>query len=225
MSAPVKERPIIFSGAMVNAILENRKPTTRRVVNRLLSYGKIRDLSKREKAWSFRFGHDALGRLALGTINDLCPHGVPGDRLWVRETWADVNTMDGPAIMYRADGGMHFCLDDEDPVNYDRYPGCEFAAWHTDMWDRTPGDGNRWRSSIHMPRWASRITLEITDVRVERLQEITEAGAKAEGCKADNYCSPRGSYSLLWDKINAKRGYSWASNPWVWVVEFGRVTT
>ena len=125
-----------------------------------------------------------------------CPYGAPGDRLWVRETW----DTDGKTIAYRA----------------------------TTPETTTDPEPMRWRPSIHMPRWASRLTLAVTSVRVERVQEITEADARAEGIEPQRSdYSGEDSNSLqfrdLWDSINAARGYGWAVNPWVWVVEFERV--
>jgi len=126
------------------------------------------------------------------------PYGKSGDRLWVRETWWQWGGTE-KRISYRADTLPSFA----------------------------PNGG--FRPSIFMPRWASRITLEVVDVRVERLQDISEDDAKAEGVMASGgwnaddteYCvGYRTAFSRLWDSINAKRGYSWATNPWVWAVEF-----
>lgn len=136
----------------------------------------------------------------------LCPYGRPGDRLWVRETWLTVN---GDDTFYRADYLA-------DPAG-----------------DRAHGVA--WTPSIHMPRARSRITLEVTGVRVERLQDISEEDARAEGVERSGECnwrdyldhphndftSARRSYRSLWDSINGPG--SWDANPWVWVVEFRRV--
>ena len=174
----MNERPILFSGPMVRAILADLKTQTRRVVK-----------APRSVAWDGR----------LSPPIDQCPYGTAGSKLWVRETWAD--TMgDPPTAVYRADGERH------------------------------PASHLKWTPSIHMPRWASRLTLEIVNVRVERLQEISEADAKAEGDKNpfDGHLHNDGTpiessavlrFKCLWDSINAKRA-PWASNPWVWVVEF-----
>ena len=146
------------------------------------------------------------------TRHRLYPNWEPGDRLWVRESWADsqCDTSDGKKIaIYRADG--------ERPVLV------------------------RWRPSIHMPRWASRITLEIESVRVERVQEISEADAEAEGVEQDSFghyfdyrlpngyresvssfMTARDSFVSLWLSISGKD--SWELNPWVWVLTFKRVT-
>ena len=141
-----------------------------------------------------------------------CPYGKPGDRLWVRETFG-IDDEDG-AVLYFADP--------DTAQNAEHARICE---------DRYP----RRRPSIHMPRWTSRILLEITGVRVERLQDISEADAQAEGIeyseRFEGYCigmaehyhshDPRLSYASLWESINGPD--SWAANPWVWVVEFRRI--
>lgn len=192
----VRERPIIFSGPMIRAILEGRKTVTRRVIKgpTPIAVG---------TGWSRWWSEKMQTQLsASGFAKCHCPYGAPGDRLWVRETWADCST--NPLIC-------------EDTIAY--------RATEPE-WDRDC-TGIRWRPSIHMPRWASRITLEITNVRVERVQDITEEDAEAEGVlpipshlTSVDYVTP---FADLWNRINAKRGYSWAANPWVWVVEFRRV--
>lgn len=144
-------------------------------------------------------------RDAMDVLPLTSPYGQPGDRLWVREAW---HTVDNDHAFYRA--------------NYA----------HDPAGDRE--HGIRWKPSIHMPRWASRITLDIVAVRVERLQDISEADAVAEGAEHSGECdharstcaeigcmgpnSYRGGYADLWEKINGPG--SWAANPWVWVVEF-----
>jgi hypothetical protein len=131
-----------------------------------------------------------------------CSFGQPGDTLWVREKWAPVNDCDPD----HSDGAI---FPDSQP------------PYRPEMVDR-------WRSPIHMPRWASRITLQITDVRVERLQDVSRADAIAEGCpfeKPDGRAAntdPKLWFMRSWDTINAKRGYPWESNPFVWVLEFSR---
>jgi hypothetical protein len=181
----VKERPILFSGPMVRAILDGGKTMTRRVV-------KQRDLDAMEGKM-----------LADYEAHNWCTYGRIGDRLWVRETWnrseAVRPTIVEP-IIYRADLAV----------------------------DGGPKWSARWRSPIHMPRWASRITLEVTAVRVERVQDITTEDATAEGvCEFNDCHAPMLHVSLfgeLWDSINGKRkGCAWADNPWVWVVSFRRV--
>ena len=127
-----------------------------------------------------------------------CPYGKPGDRLWVRETHALVT-----ATAYRASVGVQQTVNPSDPSE---------AAIYRAGWDRTRS--TRWRPSIHMPRWASRISLAITEVRVERLQAITAADARAEGVAGV------AEYRLLWDVIHGAD--AWEVNPWVWVVVFER---
>lgn len=172
----MRERPIIFSGESVRAILDGRKVQTRRV---------IKPVQPRDD------GRWPAGR---DPVPD-CPFGRVGDRLWVRETWADHPDGDGP--IYRA----------TDPT-----------------WDDEPGS-IRWRPPIHMPRWASRLTLEVAGVRVERLQAIDKAGARAEGCHGIDgdghrgYVPPLDQFEAAWDALNGKRA-PWSSNPWVWVVTF-----
>ncbi|WP_025856114.1 hypothetical protein [Pseudomonas sp. CHM02] len=207
----IKERPILFSAPMVRAILEGRKTVTRRAL-------KIQPRSKADIG-SYGLGQPFIRHPDVTKPNPECPHGRPGDRLWVRETCLINDFRDGGVpeaeradcqIIYRADG--------------------------TPDWE---GEEEliRWRPSIHMPRWASRILLEITDVRVERLQDISEEQAKAEGVRLytdhaelgdwwhvegiETYSAdPRKSFELLWSSV----GGDWQANPWVWVVEFKRVT-
>lgn len=182
----MKERPILFSAEMVRAILENRKSVTRRVIktdHTLLDDPNIlpATIEAYKTAWV-----------------KTCPYGQPGDRLWVRETWAD-----------------SFASDD------DSHNGYVYAATNHGPEPR------RWRPSILMPRLASRITLEITGVRVERVQDITEEDAMVEGFKALHVVfshgpSYRDTFIEYWNLLNAKRGYGWDANPFVWVIEFKR---
>jgi hypothetical protein len=194
----MKERPILFSGEMVRAILDDRKTMTRRVV-------KPQPEQDTDCPYHIGTGIERKARI--------CPYGKPGDRLWVRETFCDRNN-NGEQIkpLYRSDGQEY-----------------------------QDGDGRlfepKWKPSIFMPRMYSRITLEITNVRVERLQKINNADALAEGTPGAwvENSEYLGGYEenenkahvfffrQLWDSINAKRGYSWESNPWVWVVEFERI--
>ncbi|MFO6991719.1 hypothetical protein P3C81_28230, partial [Pseudomonas aeruginosa] len=223
-----KERPILFSGPMVRAILEGRKTVTRRVVTPQPDFlGSMVDPNTPFKTLD-------AGLHARIT----CPYGQPGDRLWVRETWTDVNMCGAPALAYRADEDIRDLmeepgfLDDRGAFNYDdpRVKPYPFACWYAEL------DQARWRPSIHMPRWACRILLEITAVRVERLQDISEEQALAEGVRgepcdharqacADIGCwgdTAKGAFGFLWESLNGEG--SWAENPWVWVVEIKRVT-
>lgn len=196
-----KERPILFSGAMVRAILEGRKTQTRRVV-------------KESHYIHSRYTPDGEGAL-LAYDTYRCPQGLPGDRLWVRETWQHDNHPFGPydadcMVFYRAD-----YLDD--PLG----PDLERSA---------DGIRRQWRPSIHMPRTASRLVLEITSVRGERLNDCSEADAIAEGAPPSHPSIDaisrqfgfkdfsRSWFAQLWDSINGKG--AWATNPLVWVIEF-----
>jgi len=192
----MKERPILFNAAMVNAILEGRKTQTRRVI-------------KCEMKWD----GDDFGE-SLEPVKH-CPYGLPGDRLWARETWRAEELESGlDGIRYRAD---------------DSFRAIQNSRASSDRWMDAARPGDPWRPSIFMPRWASRISLEVTGVRVERVQKITEADAQCEGWDMSNlpegHCydcthHARDWFAELWDSINAKRGYGWILNPWVWVIEF-----
>lgn len=156
-------RPILFSGEMVRAILDGRKTQTRRVV--------VPQPSHVEGNTLYLDGDGFYGRAARDRIIH-CPYGAPGDRLWVRETWTEFYASSRGAthetgVRYKADGGERILS----------VPTARYGASLTD------DDRLAWRPSIHMPRWASRITLEITDVRVQRVQEISEEDAIAEGMR------------------------------------------
>ena len=238
----MKERPILFSGPMVLAILEGRKSQTRRVLKPQPPTGEW-DVGRLHAEEIFptvidRNGDEQPGTECFGATCDSgewclrCPYGAPGDLLWVRETWFSPPRPLDDLLGFAADG------------------------------DHPHGVTYRKRPSIHMPRWASRLTLRITSVHVERLQEISEEDAVAEGCKeyvdrwwqglvrlpdggrsmseggADPDGPPPAEYEhpeiqeyrrpakqefcALWNSINAKRA-SWSSNPWVWVISFERV--
>ena len=193
----MKERPILFSAEMVKSILAGRKTMTRRVV-KLNSSGRVQ---LHGKQWHIE---------DKNVING-CPFGVPGDRLWVRETWGvekDFNNIK-PFELWPGDDESMLAVD---------YAADKKRIWHRDY-------QGKWRPSIHMPRWASRITLEITSVRVERLQKITNNDALAEGTPdlrtIKNNWDMKHCFSHLWDSINGKK-HPWTSNPWVWVIEFRR---
>jgi hypothetical protein len=199
----MKERPILFSAPMVRAILDGRKTMTRRVITKLNGTSKwLVDNSLLDTQAMLN------SRADKGVDNcdlwHLSPYGVPSDRLWVRETFLHYglgSELGGRQIYYKCDADLP----------------CE-------LYDIT-----KWKPSIFMPRWASRITLEITDIRVERLQDISNEDAWAEGVtmeQAELYFydgpQPVGGFSVLWDTINSKT-HPWNSNPWVWVISF-RVT-
>lgn len=213
-----KERPILFNGPMVRAILEGRKMVTRRAV-------KVQPQSKGDIG-SYGLGQPFIRHPDPTKRNPECPYGRPGDRLWVRETcfindYREANVpVDERAnvdLVYRAD---------------------PLPDWEGEESLIT------WRPSIHMPRWASRILLEITDVRIERLQDISEQQAMAEGIIGVPFRPDDGfpictgymvgpddgrtvltptaaeAFAELWNST----GGDWDANPWVWVVEFKRIT-
>ncbi|MBD8194357.1 hypothetical protein IFR35_23460 [Pseudomonas fluorescens] len=210
----IKERPILFSAPMVRAILEGRKTVTRRTVKPQPEVRMVDMIGPMLTFKNKRGGHWLYPNAKAQIIAD-CPYGKPGDRLWVRETclindFRDINVPEEERanceILYRADGVPD-------------WEGDEALI--------------RWRPSIHMPRWASRILLEITDVRVERLQDISRADIRAEGL----HCPPElgsddvspnyrdwypAAWRELWESINGAG--SWTANPWVWCVSFKRVT-
>lgn len=206
----MKERPILFSAPMVRVILEGRKTQTRRVVKQQPVGGTtLVEWNTTEKMfvpWNWHTGGYPSGGYRTGKPF-ACKYGVPGDRLWVRETYRQFYT-DG--AIYLADAGTHRL-------------NASSEAEAKRMW---PG----WKPSIHMPRKYSRIDLEVTGVRVERLQVISEADAKAEGVIRNEWSwddgeSPttdRDGFECVWVAINGRD--SWDANPWVWVVEFKRST-
>lgn len=213
----MKERSIIFSAPMVRAILSGAKTQTRRVVK---NCRQLRDWdSSPSDAYDVEVENGEAMFLVAGDhgFTDWipCPYGAPGDRLWVRETWAT-------GIVYDAHKPSSLAM----LIDNQSQPAIAYGADWKRVW--APEDHGRWRPSIHMPRWASRITLDVLAVRVERLQEISEEDAEAEGVDPDfgnAYTDARNdhrrAYGRLWDSINGKRA-PWASNPWVWVIEFLR---
>ena len=225
----MKERPILFSGPMVRALLVGTKTQTRRIIKAqpaefvqvtpdrhpttrtapyIDAYCGEKKTAQNPRGMS-REWHWWTADNRLGEHLARCPYGIPGDRLWLRESCCP--NYGGPMIpAYRADWSTR---------------SGEFAS------------EPRWTPSIHMPRRASRITLEITNVRVERLQEISESDAVAEGLKSmppcfghgwqslppsgDGWCAPTLAYRELWESINGPN--SWDLNPYVWVIEFKKL--
>lgn len=205
----MSEKPILFSAPMVRAILAGMKTQTRRVVKPQPSADLLADYAEIRATR----GSDRTDAQMLSDCLP-CPYGEPGTKLWVREAWAIV-----PRTAYRCSEGVQQTLRPDDDHD---------AAIYRAGWDRSNG-GFRWRPSIHMPRWASRITLEVTGVRVERLCDISEADAMAEG--AEPYPLPVhpdreglrhvDGFRNLWESINGLD--SWMVNPWVWVISFNRL--
>lgn len=219
----MKERGIIFNSEMVRAILDGRKTQTRRVMkpqpvpinngaNHVWYCDKIKaDLDVKDALQDGIVGW-------YGLISSVCPFGGVGDRLWVRETWMP----DAPRDGTWSDIEFYGCKDSKLSMIPERFRKPEHCI-HRASWKGSELVG--WTPSIHMPRWASRITLEITGVRVERLQSISEGDAKAEGVIAPDTISSRSVFHLdLWESLyGANTPESWSANPWVWVIEFKRV--
>lgn len=207
----MKELPILFSTPMVQAILDGHKTMTRRVIKPQPEFESGYDTPHENELGVFWKKEDSYNCIE-DMIADMlahCPYGQPGDRLWVRETFGYDN-------MAAFNKKTYFKADNNDPK----------IELH-------------WKPSIHMPKAAARLWLEVVSVRVERLQEITEDDARAEGiidggclncgesepCGCDNpQPDARDGFVYLWNSLNAKRGYGWNINPWVFVVEFKQVT-
>lgn len=204
-------RPIIFSAEMVRAILEGRKTQTRRVIKHSHAY--------------IDYPHKVT--TAVNWLTKHCPYGQPGDILWVREThyrWTGCNNPPSGWVMV-----------DDNPYNARAYlDNAEAEVLYKQAAAAVKV------SAIHMPRWAARIFLKVTSIRVERLQDISEEDAKAEAPQYafDAVCSIaiardildleagyyKSRFALLWDKLYSKRGLGWKVNPWVWVIEFEKVS-
>jgi len=203
------DRPIIMSAPMVRAVLGGRKTQTRRAI-KAGPYGYRLYGGEPRKAVGWRL---------VGDPDAQCSIYAPGDRLWVRETWAqwpldNINAEPKRARIYRA-------TDSEPSI-------AGVSKSLQDWWDhKFP-----WRNPLFMPRWASRLTLTVTDVRVQRVQDISEYDAEAEGAEpmlmdddGSFFLFPDGGrhrtgFSGLWDHLNAKRGFGWIANPWVVALTF-----
>ncbi|MGQ6213347.1 morphogenetic protein [Serratia sp. IR-2025] len=210
----MKERPVIFNSEMVRAILDGRKTQTRRVMavqpeSNQFGLLRITDSTKRSDIGKYHWAEsNATGTHQRSALFS-CPFGQVGDRLWVREAYQ------GPLFNFDQ---METYLEDTSKFEHPEF--CEYRAdggRTPEYYDADDNLRHGWKPSIHMPRWASRITLEITGVRVERLQDISEADAIAEGgTKHFNI----DWFGPLWASIYGVD--SWNANPWVWVIEFKR---
>ena len=185
------ERPILFNAPMVRAILEGTKTQTRRVVRPCKDAGIGCELAPNELAGEVNAGD---------FLNALCQ---PGDRLWVRETWAhDASSLEECRAKH------------EDIMGGGGFYGPYYRA------TEAAPDTLHWRPSIHMPRWASRLTLQIESIRALRLHTLTFEDIIAEGAPFGNAATADDDFAVEWDAINARRGVPWTSNPWVWAVTF-----
>lgn len=212
----MRERGIHFNSEMVRAVLDGSKTQTRRIMKvqpdspnfgllRITDSTKSADIGKYHWAESNATGTHARSPLFS------CPFGAVGDRLWVRETWMP----DAPRDGTWADVEFYGCKGSPLSMIPERYRKPEHCI-HRASWEGSEMVG--WTPSIHMPRWASRITLEITGVRVERLQDISAEDAAAEGLTGR---AKMHDFGVLWSSIYGDE--SWQANPWVWVIEFKRV--
>ncbi|HBU8422657.1 hypothetical protein ACWQYV_10290 [Klebsiella pneumoniae] len=200
----MKERGMIFNGEMVRAILDGRKTQTRRIIKDCtVGRDQISKFIQIEKKFIGCYPEDVPE-----LIRECCPYGVPGDRIWVREAFrVHSRATDVATLVYKAS---------------------ERNSW-TEQTHRVPvavcnkpATPEKWTPSLHMPRWASRILLEITGVRVERLRSMSQDDARAEGVIAESGPMEAGlAFRELWDSIYGEE--SWKANPWVWVIEFKRV--
>lgn len=212
----MRERPILLNAEMVRAVLDGRKTQTRRAM-RTQPHAGVRNSVFVKSGFEDGHGKELV-----------CPFGAVGDRLWVRETWMP----DAPRDGTWADVEFYGCKGSPLSMIPERFRKPEHCI-HRASWNGSEMVG--WTPSIHMPRWASRITLEITGVRVDRLQDISESDALAEGlmpepcdhvrrsCEEIGCCgdTAKGEFSALWKSIYGEE--SWQANPWVWVIEFKRV--
>lgn len=211
----MKYRPMLMSAPMVRAILDGRKTQTRRIV---------------------KPAPEKIGEGYMLPLRPTCPYGWVTDRLYVREAWRPEELGEQPrdelgdleSDFLSGTDGIRYRADDQFlPIENNQEAS---ERWHEllrpdETWPKLRP--TRWRPSIHMPKWAARIWLEITAVRLERLQDISRGDCMEEGCPFPNMAAgpdPREWYSTLWDLLNEKRGYGWDVNPFAWVIEFRRVT-
>lgn len=243
----VRTRPILFSGRLVRAILDGKKTQTRRVLRsqpptveavRAISGSDYHLFTDWNSPGAFRVAGPVWAVRKLSGVEDpkwRCPYGVPGDRLWVRENFFTDSRENRPLVIYAATANMY--REQGEPVKPCTYPDTdlsgEYPTHEQSLKNITTPPTSKWwklRPSIFMPRWASRITLELTGVRVEQLRKISGVDAVAEGIALDFPGGHHGAYDRAktafregWDTLNASRGYGWDTNPFVWVLEFRRV--
>lgn len=223
----MKERGMIFNGEMVRAILDGRKTQTRRPIK--WKQTRFTEIGEREDGSKWPWSEDAEHTCDFWHP---CPFGAVGDRIWVRETWATLGNEDGCCVDWEG----KLCKGDERSAARIYRASCEQRPGDYGLWS-IPDDAywkphtkehkfeGAWRPSIHMPRWASRILLEITNVRVERLQSITLGDiCKEVGCGLYDFRPATYGFQVweeLWKSIYGAE--NWQANPWVWVIEFKRI--
>ena len=238
----MNEKPILFNAEMVNAILSGRKTQTRRIISEKTL--QLFDVAASAGECHPLNGDDPVDVRSQSYYCEFSPLGDVGDQLWVRETFALLGNEDGVCIdwqgnMVKGDeelaARIYKASCEQKHGDYGLYSIPDSAYWKPDTTNEKY-EGT-WRPSIHMPRWASRINLLITGVRVERLNDISEQDAISEGleCYVDDGvpyygpfnngdCRPDVVFRSLWDSIYGKKeGENWQANPWVWVIEFERM--
>lgn len=220
------DRPILFNAEMVRAILDERKTQTRRKMKVQPYPDAMVTVQHYNQTVIDCHGDMHPGPEIFGARWDdwngiRCPYGPPGDLLWVRETcWAESVDQGGDGVRYAADDAWRIIENTQEASE----AWCKLVQYGGDYGHENESNIGRRVPSIHMPRWASRLTLRITDVRVERLQYISEDDARAEGARHEAGLTggqAREAFSLLWKHINGPG--AWDANPWVWVVAFESV--
>ncbi|MDE9483556.1 hypothetical protein [Xenorhabdus bovienii] len=223
----MKETPIIFNADMVRAILDGKKTQTRRIFKQAVGSSLSVDYEYPWATLSWLYGDGPGHEVYERTLKMQCPYGKIGDQLWVREAFSDLARMRERFASAIGRSVETITTSFEGDIAYRASLGSR-------------ADYLKWTPSIHMPRWASRITLEVTDIRVERLQDIKEEDALAEGIKTgrfgnksnwrDGFYAPgdnqpcfstKEAFKYLWQSIYSEE--NWNNNPWVWVIEFRRI--
>ncbi|WP_026111569.1 hypothetical protein [Winslowiella toletana] len=220
----MKERPILFSDQRVRALLTGQQTQTRRIM-KSLAFTPGQD--NHEGCYGFDvISNQMRGRhvMEMSDLSYQCPFGQPGDRLWVRETWR------GPVVPKEQMADYA-----KSPEAYRSTRYCQYRADSSELGSSLDEDNEQsgWQTAIHMPRWASRINLQITGVRAQKIQDISDDDIMAEGVQTDSHflnnfftlkndsVAPKEAYMKAWEKQYG--GTSWEVNPWVWVIEFSRI--
>lgn len=225
-----RERPILFSGPMIQAILEGNKTVTRRVIKpqtELRPGTMLGPTRQRIETAYWHWKDEWWWQDPQPSMIAKCPYGQVGDLLWVRETWAMFSSSHDFEYGWEGIGLVDVGIPKSKPKGRSLAVVYKADGYYAE-------EGETWRPSIHMPRWASRLTLEITNVRVERVQDISEQDAVSEGVTFDKerldpysiwpaHMRPRSAFRELWDSINSGRGYGWDANPFVWCISFKRI--